>query len=189
MLRHVMRIILIIVTVQIAHPGFMWSTSAPGLTTHDIAVLRASGADCNQDSLPDDTDIALGLSRDRNANGIPDDCEFPADERRFQLARTTLCVVAQFDSIDQLVHITYRSPVRGSRPILQIVAANGATLTTLKTHRAASTWATTVWNARSILAKVQANNGCLIRLKCDSLAVARSVPAGFYNRPLRTRRQ
>jgi hypothetical protein len=37
--------------------------------------------DCNGNSLPDECDIASGLSSDANGNGIPDECEVPVDCR------------------------------------------------------------------------------------------------------------
>ena len=42
--------------------------------------IRRIVVDCNVNGLGDDLDISLGLSADRNANGIPDECEScPAD--------------------------------------------------------------------------------------------------------------
>ncbi len=36
---------------------------------------NVSGADCNDNGVPDGCDIADGVSQDNNANGIPDECE------------------------------------------------------------------------------------------------------------------
>ena len=36
--------------------------------------------DCNDNGVPDDTDILVGFSQDLNANGLPDECDaFPGD--------------------------------------------------------------------------------------------------------------
>jgi len=40
-----------------------------------LAFRPASGDDCNQNGVPDDCDLALGLLNDSDENGIPDECE------------------------------------------------------------------------------------------------------------------
>ena len=37
--------------------------------------MPADDADCNFNQVPDNCDIATGVSQDRNGNGIPDECE------------------------------------------------------------------------------------------------------------------
>lgn len=47
-------------------------------TTVDYAMLRITYCDftdCNNNCQPDETDIATGVSKDTNKNGIPDECE------------------------------------------------------------------------------------------------------------------
>ncbi len=41
--------------------------------------LVADPPDCNENDVPDDQDIAVGVSTDCNANGVPDECEADAD--------------------------------------------------------------------------------------------------------------
>ena len=42
-------------------------------------ILATSVPDCNFNGVADDEDVATGTSTDDNANGIPDECECPAD--------------------------------------------------------------------------------------------------------------
>jgi len=44
-----------------------------------IWFLRIGPHDCNANEMPDTTDIERGISRDRNGNGIPDECELFGD--------------------------------------------------------------------------------------------------------------
>lgn len=41
----------------------------------DVWYIRVGAYDCNDNGVPDQTDIAMGTSKDCNANGIPDTCE------------------------------------------------------------------------------------------------------------------
>ena len=52
-----------------------WEFSTLGRGTMDNALF----ADCNCNGVPDSDDIADGASLDANNNGIPDECECPAD--------------------------------------------------------------------------------------------------------------
>jgi len=45
----------------------------------DIWFLRIGPHDCNANEVPDETDIRRNTSRDRNGNGIPDECELFGD--------------------------------------------------------------------------------------------------------------
>jgi hypothetical protein len=45
----------------------------------DVYYLRIGQHDCNDNGVGDTADIAAGTSRDDNGNGIPDECECPAD--------------------------------------------------------------------------------------------------------------
>ncbi len=69
--------------------AYCGQTYSGGDANHDLwfheytaQVMRASmsglaclASDCNQNHKPDSEDIALGVSQDANANGIPDECE------------------------------------------------------------------------------------------------------------------
>ena len=45
----------------------------------DVYFLRIGPWDCNGNEVDDAADIANATSRDCNANGLPDDCEYRAD--------------------------------------------------------------------------------------------------------------
>ena len=53
------------------------SSGVPGSPDEDYRVLLyiSSAKDCNNNSVPDDVDIASGNSTDTNANGVPDECD------------------------------------------------------------------------------------------------------------------
>ncbi len=44
-----------------------------------VELLDGSGADCNENNTIDSCDIDAGTSFDKDDNGIPDECECPAD--------------------------------------------------------------------------------------------------------------
>jgi len=50
-----------------------WAATLQG--EQDIYYLRIGDYDCNDNGIPDPTDIAGGQSLDQNGNGIPDECE------------------------------------------------------------------------------------------------------------------
>jgi hypothetical protein len=50
-----------------------------GWNVDDIEIMGVPLADCNGNNVVDHVDIAQGYSSDDNANGIPDECECPAD--------------------------------------------------------------------------------------------------------------
>jgi len=56
---------------------YLLSSLNPGSPDEDYNVLLfvSPGADCNQNGIPDDREIADGLVGDSNANGVPDTCE------------------------------------------------------------------------------------------------------------------
>ena len=71
-------------------PYTVWSTYSTALSANtrsitiagttdkwgiDQVVVQANSSDCNNNGVPDATDIANGTSQDCNANGIPDSCD------------------------------------------------------------------------------------------------------------------
>jgi len=60
-----------------------------------VAQVGDACSDCNHNGLPDSEDILNGRSRDRNLNGVPDECEIPCEDlRRFSVSE---CAQGRFD--------------------------------------------------------------------------------------------
>jgi len=60
--------------------GSQWSCNTAGAVQAGVVlslVNSGTSADCNNNRVPDECDIADGTSQDLNGNGIPDECELP----------------------------------------------------------------------------------------------------------------
>ena len=55
----------------------LWGPESDGFYYDDLSLLPAVSADCNENDVPDDCDIAGPTSDDVNANGVPDECDCP----------------------------------------------------------------------------------------------------------------
>ena len=78
-------------------PYTVWSTYSTALSANtrsitiagttdkwgiDQVVVQANSSDCNNNGVPDATDIANGTSQDCNGNGIPDSCDIASGNSR-----------------------------------------------------------------------------------------------------------
>ena len=59
-----------------------WDDQPSSNTAIAYLVEYANAADCNSNGSPDARDIALGISQDANANGVPDECAPPCPADR-----------------------------------------------------------------------------------------------------------
>ncbi|MCE2884316.1 MAG: M12 family metallo-peptidase [Planctomycetaceae bacterium] len=59
-----------------------WDDQPSSNTAVAYLVEYANAADCNSNGSPDARDIALGISQDANANGVPDECAPPCPADR-----------------------------------------------------------------------------------------------------------
>lgn len=58
-------------------PSDICESSGINFTRLSFALLGSANNDCNENGVPDECDIASGLSRDFNGDGVPDECGNP----------------------------------------------------------------------------------------------------------------
>jgi hypothetical protein len=146
------------------------------MTFEMIEALRHSDRDCNNDSLPDRVDIAVGVSKDENRDGIPDDCESEGAVTRMALARSVLGLAVARDSARGQLRISYVARRPAQRLSLGIADDGGKTLKRLRAGRASGLWQELVVSIHEPLRTVMSRRPGLVVLRCDSLVVAKNIP-------------
>lgn len=118
-------------------------------------ILRAMPTDYNHNGITDDVDISRGISRDRDHDGVPDECQ----PRRYphERARARSCaiigIVADSAHLGVSIAFTVRDP--RLRPRVEICHPGGGTARVLTARRVAGGRYAAVWNGR-------AGNGALV---------------------------
>jgi hypothetical protein len=151
------------------------------MTYNDVMALRAAMSDCNWDSIPDAIDIRIGISEDRDANDIPDECESDAGEAHRRDVRRLLGLTVQQDSSTHILHVTYIARMASPRPRLDIVTGDGHTLRRLSLPPSSRDWGEVAWDPGPRLSRILPHRGYYVVLRQGSLAYGKAVVVRIHN--------